>query len=116
MRALFSSAMAALVVVAMFLGNCLSCPQVLISLASHKASHDCCKRGQKPAAQTCDTQGLRHFVKADPAQTAPPVLDAAPVEAAPAPVVLAWQPALTASSETVHAPPDRLSLNSVFRI
>lgn len=102
---------------ALFWGNCFSCPQVLISLATHKASHECCKRGQKPAMKTCDTQGLRHFVKTDPADSAQPAPDATPLQAVAAPVaVVSLVLPVAAATETVHAPPDLLSLHSVFRI
>jgi len=71
MRAFLNSVMAALVVVALFWGNCFSCPQVL--LAAQK--HHCCPRGKadshgKSDPQDCNTQGLRNFVKADPAPLA----------------------------------------------
>jgi hypothetical protein len=108
--------MAALVILALFWGNCFSCPQVLLSLASHKASHECCKRGQKPASKTCDTQGLRHFVKSDSDASAAPAMDATPVEPASAPAIEAPAQMWVAAAETVHAPPDRLALHSVLRI
>ena len=53
--------MAVLVVVALFWGNCFSCPQIL--LAAQK--HNCCPHG-KADQKECKTQGLRNFVKADP--------------------------------------------------
>jgi len=60
MRAFFNSLMAALVVMALFWGNCFSCPQIL--LAAQK--HGCCPHG-KADQKECKTQGLRNFVKAD---------------------------------------------------
>ena len=116
MRAFSSSMMAALMVVALFLGNCLSCPQILLSLQSHQASHDCCKRGQKPAAKNCASQGLQHFVKAEaaaPAAIAPAAEAAVTVAALPVPV---WRSSPVAPFEPEHAPPDLLSLHSSFRI
>jgi hypothetical protein len=116
MRAVSSSMMAALVMVALFWGNCLSCPQVLLSLQKHKASHDCCKRGQKPVAKTCSSQGLQHFVKAEPA-AAPaataPAAEAVVIAAVPVPLSHASAVVLPAAG---HAPPDLLSLHSSFRI
>ena len=61
MRAFSNSLMAALVVMALFWGNCFSCPQIL--LAAQK--HGCCPHG-KSESKECKTQGLRNFVKADP--------------------------------------------------
>jgi len=57
--------MAVLVVVALFWGNCFSCPQVLLSAAQHK----CCHRGKAPKSE-CNTQGLQNFVKAEKAAPA----------------------------------------------
>jgi hypothetical protein len=69
MRAVFNSLMAALVVMALFWGNCFSCPQVL--LAAQK--HGCCPHG-KSDPKECKTQGLRNFVKADPVVKVVPVV------------------------------------------
>src|ERR1022692_2996879 len=52
MRPVFNSLMAALVVVALFWGNCFSCPQIL--LAAQK--HSCCPHG-KADPNDCKTQG-----------------------------------------------------------
>jgi predicted lipid-binding transport protein (Tim44 family) len=117
MRAVSSSLMAALIVVALFWGNCLSCPQVLLSLRKMKQSHECCKRGQKPAANnTCTSQGLQHFVKAEPAPAPLPALSAeAPAPAAEIPAAApAFEPVAVASGPP--PPSDRLSLHSSFRI
>jgi hypothetical protein len=73
MRAVFNSLMAALVVTALFWGNCFSCPQIL--LAAQK--HHCCPHGKADPTE-CKTQGLRNFVKAEQtAQIAPPAVVAA---------------------------------------
>jgi hypothetical protein len=83
MRAVFNSLMAALVVVALFWGNCFSCPQVL--LAAQK--HSCCPHG-KAGPSECKTQGLRNFVKAEKAApVSPPAVGMA--EAIPAPALAA---------------------------
>jgi hypothetical protein len=67
MRTVSSSIMTVLVVVALFWGNCFSCPQFL-----QLTQHGCCHRS-KTASTICNTQSLRHFVKAD-AHLAPPAL------------------------------------------
>ncbi len=115
MRALCSSAMAALVIVALFWGNCLSCPQILLSLKAHHPAHDCCKRGQKPAGKTCDARNLGPFVKSDAGSgtQAPP--DAAVAMAAPAALLPEAAVAVRLHS-AVHSPPDLLSLHSSLRI
>ena len=52
--------MVALAVLALFWGNCLSCPEVL--LASGGAAHSCCPKSHSGQVK-CDTQGLQHFVQ-----------------------------------------------------
>ena len=116
MRMFSSSVMAALVIVALFWGNCLSCPQVLLSVQSHQPSHDCCKRGQKPpVTKSCESQSLQNFVKS---QAAPQVDIADAVIVAVATVAAMAPPSdLTEfHSEAAPAPPDLLSLHSSFRI
>jgi hypothetical protein len=82
MRAVLTSIMAVVVVAALFLGNCFSCPQVL--LAQHK--HGCCPHSRTTPSD-CTTQVLQHFVKAE--KGAPAALAAVPAEILqPAPVVL----------------------------
>ena len=109
--------MAALVIVALFWGNCFSCPQILLSLKTHQASHACCKRGQKPMVNTCQNQGMQHFLKTDPASVAQ--LEA---PSAAALMVVALTPPMPQAAVTVvvgmaaHAPPDLLSMHSSFRI
>ena len=105
------TALAALIVAALFWGNCFSCPQLLLSLAQH-APHGCCKR-PAPVTQTCTTNVLKHFVKADPVPVTPPA--AAPAEAqafVPAPMVYHS----VATIDAPHSPPDRLALTSLLRI
>jgi hypothetical protein len=95
MRAAFNSFMVALVVVALFWGNCFSCPQIL--LAAQK--HSCCPHG-KADPNECKTQGLRNFVKAEKvAQIVPAVVAVAVVQA---PLVTAG----LSATQTVPAPPE----------
>ena len=60
MRAFYTSLMAVLVVVALFWGNCYSCPQLLLAAAQH----GCCHRSKAPKSE-CSTQSLQSFVKAE---------------------------------------------------
>ena len=105
--------MAALIVVALFWGNCLSCPQMLLAIAAHQPAHNCCHRS-KSTGTSCQSQGLQHFLKAAPEMRTPAVAVMAAV--APAIAVSLPQGALVAPVEMVHAPPDLLALHSVFRI
>jgi hypothetical protein len=113
MRTISNAAMAALVVAALFWGNCFSCPQILLALQSHQTAHGCCHR-TKQTTENCQTQVLRHFVKAE-----------AGVDAAAAPMVAAvvvltvglpQGPSLASFNAAEHVPPDLLSLHSSFRI
>jgi len=104
MRTISNAMMAALVVAALFWGNCFSCPQMLLSLKSQGPAHGCCHRG-KQTSGGCSMQALQHFVKADPGTHAPAVPIVASV-AEPAPLIAAgadWSPAPVA-----HAPPGDL--------
>jgi hypothetical protein len=104
--------MAALMVVALFWGNCLSCPQMLLAVATHQPAHSCCHR-TKSTGTRCQSQGLQHFLKAGPDVQTP----AAVVAAVVAPIAVSLsQGALVAPVEVEHAPPDLLALHSVFRI
>jgi hypothetical protein len=70
MRAVSNFVLAFLLLGALLWGNCLSCPQLLLSLASHAPAHDCCKHpGKQPVTSqnSCQSFALKHFVKADPA-------------------------------------------------
>ena len=104
MKAFLNSLMAALVVVALFWGNCFSCPQIL--LAAQK--HSCCPHG-KSEQKECKTQGLRNFVKADPAVTVGPAV----VETA-LPAVLSpasqWVASRLAPTPLLFSPPALLPL------
>jgi hypothetical protein len=111
MRTVSSSIMAALVVVALFWGNCFSCPEAVLAYASHRPAHHCC-HNSKASTPGCDTQNLQQFVKthADTQAAAMPVGMLRTVEApalvleAPAPLVVEYPP------------PDLLSLNSILRV
>jgi hypothetical protein len=73
MRAVSNSLLSFLLLAALLWGNCLSCPQVLLSLTSHTPAHDCCKpTGKVPvkSQNNCQSFALQHFVKADPASQA----------------------------------------------
>jgi hypothetical protein len=95
--------MAALIIAALFWGNCFSCPQLL--LAAQK--HGCCPH-TKSVKTDCQTQGLRNFVKAEKSAPAVVAVAAVVVEAsALASELAAPLPALRVSS---HAPPDALPL------
>lgn len=111
MRTIYSSIMAALVVVALFWGNCFSCPEAVLSYASQRPAHHCC-HNSKTATPGCDTQNLQQFVKTHTGMQAPAV----PVVA----LVVAEVPALVvndaAPAAIEHSPPDRLSLNSILRV
>ena len=106
--------MVALVVAALFLGNCLTCPQVLMAIAAHHAPHGCCHHGQ-PSETGCHTQLLQHFVKTASGTPAPAFAVTAMVAAQPAvsPITL---PAATLAVLPAPTPPDLLALNASFRI
>jgi len=99
--------MAALVVVALFWGNCFSCPQTLLA----SASHQCCKP-HKQTSSRCETQNLQQFVKAD---------IGAPVPAMPV-VAQAVMPAILFLSEPPspapgeYSPPGSPALHSILRV
>ena len=111
MRTFSNSVLAALIVAALFWGNCFSCPQLLLSLAQ-KAPHGCCKRSA-PVKQTCTTSVLKNFVKADPVAVAAPV--AVPERVA---VFVPERPgpAIPVASREQHSPPDLIELTSQIRI
>ena len=113
MRAVSNALVAMLIVAALFWGNCFSCPQVLQALQSKQAAHGCC-HGTKHGSTHCQTEVLRHFVKAESADRAVPAN--AFVRA-----VLPVAPALTADPGCVvavpagPAPPDLAQL-SILRV
>src|SRR5580765_2687780 len=103
MRAAFNSLMVALVVTALFWGNCFSCPQLL--LAAQK--HHCCPHGKTDPTE-CKTQGLRTFVKAEqPAQLAPPAVVAALRPRLPA---MPLSPPAAVPAPVIYTPPNMLPL------
>jgi hypothetical protein len=103
--------MAALIVAALFWGNCLSCPQMLLAAAAHQPAHSCCHKN-KSAGTKCQSQGLQHFLKTGPEVRRPAVAVAV---VAPK-IAVSPQGALVAPVEVEHAPHDLLALHSVFRI
>jgi hypothetical protein len=112
MRAV-SIAAAVLAVVALFFGNCLTCPQMT-------ASQSCCHRNQRchqhqRSDQACQSQALNHFVKAD---TADHAVTLAVVSIAPETRdrVGAAGPGAAAFTAAEYGPPDLMSLHSSFRI
>jgi hypothetical protein len=117
MKAVSSSFMTALVLIALFLGNCLTCPQLIASAAHHPA-HGCCHHPQ-PVQAGCQTQALQHFVKGEssvrplPETAAHGILAEAPVETSPLPGLA---PLRAENASPPPDPPDPLSLNSAFRI
>jgi hypothetical protein len=104
MRAVFNSLMSALVVVALFWGNCFSCPQIL--LAAQK--HHCCPHGKSDPSE-CKTQGLRNFVKADKATPTVPA-PVATVTIAPPPTTPRLSTTLVVPASPEYTPPDLLPL------
>jgi hypothetical protein len=103
MRAAFNSLMAALVVTALFWGNCFSCPQIL--LAAQK--HHCCPHDKADPTE-CKTQGLRNFVKAEqPPQIAPPAVVAV---LRPHMVALPITVPATVTVPATYTPPESLPL------
>ncbi|MGO9011434.1 MAG: hypothetical protein ACLQPN_15125 [Bryobacteraceae bacterium] len=115
MRQASNILMAALIVAALFGGNCLSCPQMLMVMASHQPGHGCCHH---PTPKIdCHSQVLSHFVKAQGGNVTPmfAAADAAPAIAAVAVATLP-RPALAPWRAADVAPPDLLSLHSLLRI
>ena len=99
-----TTVMAALVIVALFWGNCFSCPQALLALQSHGCCHP-----TKSAPSTCQSLGLKSFVKAESGVQ----VDPGPVVAAILKPVLAvslFTMRESAISSTEHTPPEILSL------
>jgi hypothetical protein len=115
MRVISNSLMAALVVAALFLGNCFSCPQILAAMAAHTPAHGCCHhKSQQPAANTeCQSQALQHFVQSGTTTAPAPALMA--VLAVP-PAVMIFEPAFQPAAAPAATPPDLISLHSSFRI
>jgi hypothetical protein len=104
MRAVFNSFMVALVVVALFWGNCFSCPQLLLSAQKHS----CCPHGKANPSE-CKTQGLRNFVKAEKATQIAPAAVVTAVVAAPAAAARLSATSLV-PAPPAYTPPDLLPL------
>jgi len=115
MRVISNSLMTALVVIALFWGNCLSCPEVLLASSAGQPAHGCCHRSHQPAPKTtCQSQALQHFVQAAKADT--PVTVVAVTIQTPADQPLPLQAAANLASAPEATPPDLVSLNSSLRI
>lgn len=100
--------MALLMAAALFFGNCLSCPQMLLAAQSHQPRHNCCP-GPRQVSASCQSQGMQHFVKAESGGQPfiPPA--AAELIEAPASIVLP-NAALSVPAVAGDAPPGALSL------
>ena len=107
MRAFSSSIMALLVVAALFWGNCYSCPQALLGATTHQ----CCHPTKAP--KDCPSPTLHNYVKSDAAAAPAPLGPVATVSVEPAPPVSFSE---VSARTAEYTPPDRLSLNSSFRI
>jgi len=95
--------MAALVITALFWGNCFSCPQILLAAQRHH----CCPHGKADPTE-CKTQGLRNFVKAEQAaQIAPPAVVAV---LQPHMVALPLIVPATVPAPAIYTPPNILPL------
>jgi hypothetical protein len=68
MRAFLFSIMAVALIAALFLGNCLSCPQLLLA----QQKHGCCPHSRHTSSD-CTAQALKNFVKAEKSSVATPV-------------------------------------------
>ncbi|PWT97539.1 MAG: hypothetical protein C5B51_31255 [Terriglobia bacterium] len=102
MRIISNSIMAVLVIVALFWGNCFSCPQVLLAAQAHR----CCHHTKAPAAG-CQLQNLQSYVKAPAADHAVP---AASKFAEPIAPVVAWRNETSPPIPIDVTPPDLIPL------
>lgn len=118
MRTVSSSLLAVLVLAALFWGNCLSCPQMLLSMGAGVPAHGCCQHGKTPVSSrdNCQSFGLKHFVKAGPAMQAPARTVQSLPMAATAPAMHVYAAECATFVEFFYSPPDREILNSTFRI
>ncbi len=110
MRTASTAFLAALVVAALFWGNCFSCSQALLADA-----HRCCPKGQHGKSE-CRTQVLKQFEKADPQKVESPAPAIGEIAAVAIPAVPSSEFRPTEFIVAQHAPPDLLSLHSSFRI
>ena len=108
MRPASNILMATLIVAALLFGNCLSCPQMMMAVASHQPGHGCCHR-PSPAKFDCHSQALSHFVKAQGASLTPMFASLGVAPALARPAVAPWLAADV-------PPPDLLSLHSLLRV
>jgi len=113
MRRVSNLLVAALMVAALFGGNCLSCPQMLMAMASHQPGHSCCHH--RTARIDCHSQTLSHFVRARGGD-AIPVFVASGAAPAIAAVELQAPPVMASWRATDVAPPDWLALHSLLRV
>jgi hypothetical protein len=105
--------MATLIVAALFCGNCLSCPQMWMAVATPQPGHSCCHH--RTAKVDCPSQALSQFVKAQGGSFAP-VFTAAGVAPAITAVTATDRPALASWRAADFAPPGPLSLHSLLRV
>jgi hypothetical protein len=119
MRAVSNFVLAFVFLGALLWGNCLSCPQLLLSLASHAPAHGCCKHpGKQPVTSqdNCQSFALRHFVKADSAPKAQ-LQAAANAHLVSADTMPLTPAALKGATLVIpYSPPDLELLNSSIRI
>ncbi len=99
-KALSNSVMALLLLAALFWGNCLSCPE------ARMPAHQCCHHS-KPAPVHCQTQVMRHFVKAG--TEIPVVLPSVSVVDTCIPAAVSQTTVLSVTTED-HAPPGASAL------
>jgi hypothetical protein len=113
MRRVSHISMAVLILAALFFGNCLSCPQLMMASACHQPGHGCCHH--RTAKIECHSQALSHFVKAHGANAAPvfAMMGVAPATSA---VTAASRPATAPGCAAGVPPPDLLSLHSLLRV
>jgi hypothetical protein len=113
MRQVSNILMAVLIVAALFFGNCLSCPQMMIAPASHQPGHGCCHH--RTAKIECHSQALSHFVKTQGGNAAP-AFAAMGVAPAPAAVIVLARPVFAPWRAADVPPLDLLSLHSPLRV
>ena len=113
MRQVSNIAMATLIVTALFFGNCLSCPRMLMALSNHQPGHGCCHHSTPKI--DCHSQVLSHFVKAQGGNVSP-MFAASGMAPAVATFVMLDRPALSLWRAADVAPPDLLSFYSLLRV
>jgi hypothetical protein len=112
MRRVSNILMAALIVSALFFGNCLSCPQMMLAMAGHQPAHSCCHHSTPRI--DCHSPVLSHFVKAQSyAASRLAVSGVAPAIAA---ITVVARPAVASWRAADVAPPGLLSLRSPLRV